>query len=79
MIAPVKEEQLNEDPPIWLYHDVITEKQITVMKQLALPRVLNFFNLFLTLFISQIYLNLSYEEQLLKIFKQEVLRLQITG
>lgn len=38
-IAPVKEEILYDDPMIWLYHDVITEKQIEVMKVLALPKV----------------------------------------
>jgi hypothetical protein len=41
-IAPVKEEQLFDDPPIWFYHDVITEKQIELMKTLSAPKV-NFF------------------------------------
>ena len=39
VIAPVKEELVNEDPKIWLYHDVITEKQIEIMKDLAGPRL----------------------------------------
>lgn len=38
-IAPVKEELVYDDPPIWLYHDVITEKQIQIMKKLALPKL----------------------------------------
>ena len=38
-IAPVKEEQVFDDPPIWVYHNVITEKQIETMKQLAKPKV----------------------------------------
>ena len=38
-IAPVKEELLFDDPPIWVYHDVITEKQIELMKILGAPKV----------------------------------------
>lgn len=38
-IAPVKEEQMFDNPAIWLYHDVITEKQIQRMKYLAEPKV----------------------------------------
>jgi hypothetical protein len=40
-IAPVKEELMYDDPPIWLYHDVISESQIQIMKSLALPNVKN--------------------------------------
>lgn len=38
-IAPVKEELVNDDPAIWLYHDIITEKQIQIMKELAMPKL----------------------------------------
>ena len=38
-IAPVKEELVYDDPPIWLYHDVITENQVEIMKSLALPKL----------------------------------------
>jgi len=38
-IAPVKEEQMFDNPAIWLYHDVITEKQIQRMKYLAEPKL----------------------------------------
>lgn len=41
-IAPVKEEMIHDNPPIWLYHDIINENQIKVMKSLAFPRVLDF-------------------------------------
>ena len=43
IIAPVKEEQVFDDPPIWVYHNVITEKQIETMKQLAKPKVFTLF------------------------------------
>jgi len=39
IIAPVKEEKVFEKPDIWLYHDVITEKQINMMKNLGYPKV----------------------------------------
>jgi hypothetical protein len=38
-IAPVKEELVYDEPPIWVYHDVITDKQIDIMKNLAFPRL----------------------------------------
>jgi prolyl 4-hydroxylase len=38
-IAPVKEEIVFDDPKMWLYHDVITDKQIETMKRLAFPKV----------------------------------------
>ena len=38
-IAPVKEEQMFDNPPIWLFHDVITEQQVQRMKYLAGPKV----------------------------------------
>lgn len=38
-IAPVKEELVNDNPKIWLFHDIITEKQIEIMKELAMPKL----------------------------------------
>ncbi len=38
-IAPVKEELVYDDPPIWVYYDVITDKQIEIMKSLAFPKL----------------------------------------
>ena len=35
IIAPVKEEIVFDNPRIWLYHDVITDKQINFMKEAA--------------------------------------------
>jgi prolyl 4-hydroxylase len=35
IIAPVKEEVVFDNPRIWLYHDVITEKQLNFMKEAA--------------------------------------------
>ena len=46
LIGPIKEELINEDPPIWIYHDVISDKQIEMMKTLAMSNVTD------TLFIS---------------------------
>jgi hypothetical protein len=39
IIAPVKEEQLFDDPPIYLYHDVITETQAKLIKNLTSNKV----------------------------------------
>lgn len=39
LIGPIKEEQVFDDPAIWQYHDVITEKQLNIMKTLAYPKV----------------------------------------
>lgn len=38
-IAPIKEEQLHDIPAIWLFHDVITDKQVEMMKSMAGPRL----------------------------------------
>jgi hypothetical protein len=38
-IAPVKEELVHDNPPIWLFHDVITDQQIEVFKSLALQKL----------------------------------------
>ncbi|RNA10195.1 prolyl 4-hydroxylase subunit alpha-2 [Brachionus plicatilis] len=38
-IAPVKEELINDNPKIWLYHEIITENQIEIMKNLARPKL----------------------------------------
>ena len=46
LIAPVKEELIYEDPPIWIFHDVITVDQIRTMKDLAFPKVLYYVNWF---------------------------------
>jgi hypothetical protein len=51
-IAPVKEELLHDDPPIWMFHDVITETQTQIMKSLASPIV----NKTKNTFISYIFL-----------------------
>lgn len=34
-IAPVKEEQVFDDPPIWVYHDVLTRNQADKMIDLV--------------------------------------------
>jgi prolyl 4-hydroxylase len=39
VIAPVKEELVYDNPPIRIYHDIITEKQIETLKALSLPKV----------------------------------------
>jgi len=38
-IRPLKEELLNVDPKVVIYHDVITESEIAMIKQLATPVV----------------------------------------
>ena len=43
IIAPVKEEIIYDQPKIWVFHDVISDKQIEILKTLAFPKVvLNF-------------------------------------
>ena len=39
LIAPVKQELVAVNPHIWLFHDVITDRQIEIMKILAYPKV----------------------------------------
>ena len=39
LIGPVKQEQVFDAPAIWLFHDVITDSQIEIMKALALPKL----------------------------------------
>ena len=39
LIGPIKEEQVFDDPAIWQYHDVVTERQLNIMKTLAYPKV----------------------------------------
>jgi hypothetical protein len=38
-LAPAKEEQLHADPNIYIYHDIITDKQAEVMKTITLTKV----------------------------------------
>ena len=38
-IGPIKEEQVFDDPPIWVYHDVITEKQVKKLIELGTSNV----------------------------------------
>lgn len=40
-IGPIKEEQVFDDPPIWVYHDVITEKQVKKLIELGKSNVKN--------------------------------------
>ena len=44
LIAPVKEELIHENPHIWIFHDVITDKQIEIMKNKAISNVCFFLN-----------------------------------
>ena len=39
VIAPLKEEVLSEKPRVSLFHDILSEKQINVLKKLAKPKV----------------------------------------
>jgi hypothetical protein len=39
IIGPVKEELVNINPNIWVYHDVLTKKQVETFKSLANPKV----------------------------------------
>lgn len=39
MLRPVKEEQVLDKPAVYLFHDVVTDKDINEIKALALPRV----------------------------------------
>ncbi|CAG7818937.1 unnamed protein product, partial [Allacma fusca] len=37
-IAPIKEELVHVDPHIYIYHDVISDSEVSIIKQLATPR-----------------------------------------
>ncbi|CAF3704453.1 unnamed protein product [Rotaria socialis] len=39
ILRPVREEQLLNDPAVYLYHDIISDKDIDEIKKLALPRL----------------------------------------
>ncbi len=41
LIGPVKEEQLYDKPAIYMYHDIITDQQVELMKHLGTPKVWN--------------------------------------
>jgi prolyl 4-hydroxylase len=40
LIAPVKEEDIFDDPKIVFYHDIISDKYIDLMKRSAISKVL---------------------------------------
>ena len=44
LIAPVKEEIVFDNPTIWVYHDVVTDKQIETFKKLGGPKVNQFYD-----------------------------------
>lgn len=37
IIGPIKKEQVHIEPDIWIFYDVVSDKQIQVMKSLATP------------------------------------------
>lgn len=39
ILRPVKEEQILDEPALFLFHDVISDNDIDEIKSLALPRV----------------------------------------
>lgn len=39
ILRPIKEEQVLDSPVVFLYHDVVTDKEIDEIKALAMPRV----------------------------------------
>ena len=47
VIGPIKQEEVFDNPGIWVFHDVISESKINLMKSSALPkvkpRILDFF------------------------------------
>jgi hypothetical protein len=45
-ISPVKEELIFEKPKILIYHDIISDKEIEIVKRLARPKVLENVNFF---------------------------------
>ena len=38
-MQPVKEEQILDEPAVYLFHDIINDKGIDEIKALAMPRV----------------------------------------
>lgn len=53
MLRPVKVETLSSDPDLYLFHDVISESEIELIKKLAKPQVIKCFFLLLTIFFKQ--------------------------
>ena len=53
VLRPVKVETLNSDPDLYLFHDVISESEIELIKKLAKPQVIKCFFLLLTIFFKQ--------------------------
>ena len=41
LIAPVKEEEAHLDPKIVMYYDVLSDREIEIIKTLAMPKVIN--------------------------------------
>lgn len=39
ILRPVKEEQVLDKPVVYLFHDVVNDREIAMIKSLALPRV----------------------------------------
>lgn len=39
LIAPIKEEQVFDDPPIFVFYEVATDKQIKRTIEIAMPKV----------------------------------------
>lgn len=74
-IAPIKEELVFDRPPIWLYHDVITEEQIDRIKYLAGPKVNPSTNRFLFTYII-LSIKLYFGKKKLK---RAIVRSPITG
>ena len=39
LIGPIKQEEIFDTPGIWIFHDVVSESKIKLMKDSALPKV----------------------------------------
>ena len=53
MLRPVKVETLSSDPDLYLFHDVISESEIELIKKLAKPQVIKCFFFPLNRFFKQ--------------------------
>jgi prolyl 4-hydroxylase len=47
----VKEEQVHLEPPVWIFHDVIYDSEIEIIKKIAIPLVKFGYNLLKHFFI----------------------------
>jgi hypothetical protein len=67
LIGPIKQEEILDSPGIWVFHDVISDSKIDLMKSLALPKVKFAFEFLFAFIYFNVKFYLSLNEQLFAI------------